>query len=209
MPADLTGGPDGQHGLYFRPVERAEFDKFTARQATSPETGRFETVYEKKEIANPTRIIRNLGLYGCGKLCAVAICVIIPNKSDGHNSCRLDTVVVDSDLRKQGLATFIITTLFMDLLADPELDITRMFSYAVHPGTVGALSKLHFSDPPPKGAPLIAVDVGGPEDSDVLSSCQTLFGQLNAELQGLCSNCAAEDGPELRWCEGAVSTGNK
>jgi hypothetical protein len=192
---------DGLKGLYFKPVERKEFDTFVLRQATSPETGRIGTVFDQEKPAHPDQIIRTLGLYGCEKLCAVAVCVIVPNKADDHNSCRLDTVVADRELRKQGLATFIITKLFMDLLSDSKLNISRMFSYAVHPGTVAALKKLHFSDPPPKGAPLVAVEIDNSKDPTVLSTCETLFGQLNYQLAGACAKCATANDPSRRWCE--------
>lgn len=196
-------------GLYFQPVELAEFNNFALRQATSSEIGRIGTIYDNTADVDPTHIIRNLGLYGCGKLCAVAVCVIVPNKSDGHNSCRLDTVIVDNDLRKLGLATFTITTLFMDLISDPALDISRLFSYAVHPGTVAALKKLKFSDPPPKGAPLVAVEVDEAEDSKVFLACQSLFGELNSQLGDTCAKCKTTDDPGRRWCEALPQNHNE
>jgi len=89
----------------------------------------------------------------------------------------------------------------MDLLSDEDLDISRMFSYAVHPATVAALKQMHFSDPPPKGAPLVSVDIEDTEKSEVLTTCQTLFGKMNAQLLGMCSACKTKDEPDRRWCE--------
>jgi len=201
QPAGHPSAPGDMQGLLFRPVDREEFDRFTVRQATSPETGRIGTVFDQDKPAHPDQIIRTLGLFGCDKLCAVAVCVIVPNKSDDHNSCRLDTVVVDHKLRRQGLATLAITKLFLDLLSEPGLDISRLFSYAVHPATVSALKNLQFSEPPPKGAPLVSVDLGDTVKPEVLTACQTLFGKLNAQLLGMCSACRTVDEPDHRWCE--------
>lgn len=209
LPADRPIGTEDIRGLHFKPVEQKEFDTFILRHATSPELGRIGTVYDQKEPTHPNQIIRTLGLYGCNKLCAIALCVIIPNRSDSHKSCRLDTLVSDNGLRQQGLATSVVAALFKELLLDPELDISRMFSYAVHPGTVAALKKMHFSNPPPKGAPLISVEIGDPETCEVLSSCQELFTSINAKLSDTCSKCTADDEPERRWCEPPSSTPNE
>ena len=103
--------------------------------------------------------LRLYGLYGCDTLCAIACLQPVAVRTGTDHAVKLDSVVVHGHMRQRGLGAMIVAHAFADIASDPELDVSRLYSHAVHPATVKLLTRLGFGAPPPTGAPLAAIDL--------------------------------------------------
>ncbi|NQV54592.1 MAG: hypothetical protein HQ503_01920 [Rhodospirillales bacterium] len=187
-------------GLYFAQVGRGNFDLFIARHAKSPEIGPIQTVFEQKITDDIERDIRLVGLYACGKLCAAAVGVLTKNKTNDQKSCKLDAIVVDQDIRRQGLAMLTVTKLFKDLLEDDEADISNFISHAVHPATVSLLNKLGFTDPPVVGAPVVGFKLTEDSAQTFSNKLNTNYLDIHNRLKLQCLKCLSGRAGMKPWC---------
>ena len=174
--------PAEKQGLEISEVSRETFLDFVRRHATSEEIGRIGTCLDGERADAPAGELMLLGLMGCSKV------------------CKLDSVVVHSELRKRGLATVLVSKAFAELLDDGRYDLSRYYSHAVHPATVKLLAELGFSDPPLLGAPICALEIddANREEITVAWNCAHLSAATPLKLQ-----CALCKGPRKQgrlWC---------
>ena len=174
--------PAEKQGLEISEVSRETFLDFVRRHATSEEIGRIGTCLDGERADAPAGELMLLGLMGCSKV------------------CKLDSVVVHSELRKRGLATVLVSKAFAELLDDGRYDLSRYYSHAVHPATVKLLAELGFSDPPLLGAPICALEIddANREEITVAWNCAHLSAVDPLKLQ-----CALCKGPRKQgrlWC---------
>lgn len=103
-------------------------------------------------------------------------------------------------IRRGGLGAALVGKAFQELLADPRFNITTLFSYAVHPATVRMLRRFGFSEPPPTGAPLSALDIT--DDSRQRLDKELRIGFQNAEkkLKLQCTYCLNNNKRARPWC---------
>ena len=136
--------PAEKQGLEISEVSREPFLDFVRRHATSEEIGRIGTCLDGDRNDAPAGELLLLGLMGCSKVCAVICCQIVDAGTGNASAkvCKLDSVVVHSELRKKGLATVLVSKAFAELLDDGRYDLSRYYSHAVHPATVKLLAEL-------------------------------------------------------------------
>jgi hypothetical protein len=191
---------EGMQGLYFASVTREAYGAFTIRNARSDEIGPIQTVLDSGMGENPEQEIRLIGLYACGKLCATATAVLSRNKLNRHQACKLDSIVVNRDVRRQGIAMLTVTKLFKDLIEDTDLDIDTIISHAVHPATERMLASLGFGQPPARGAPIVSRKIDYQNELEFLKLCTTSYMEIHNRLKHQCLQCLKGRPDARRWC---------
>lgn len=182
-------------------ISAEEFRGFAKRYAHSPEIGPIQTSLDGG-IDQPDDCERVLvGLWGCGTLCAVACFHLYESAQDEtRHVLKLDSVVVDDRLRRRGLAGWIVSQVFSDLVADEVRNISRAYAHSVHPGTVRLLRRLGFNDPQVTGAPLSDVDVDGARREDFLKLCESQIVTHMSQIKLQCEFCRKRDKRARPWC---------
>lgn len=191
----------GGKGLVIDEISSDQFRDFAKRHANSPEIGPIKTGVD--DDADPAAGSRRylFGLQGCGKLCA-AVCVELYQSKlmQSAQTLKLDSVIVDQELRRRGLASLLVADVFANLLGCAELSIKRIYAHSVHPATVLLLRRLRFKDPPPTGAPIshLAID----EDASVnyASIFEGLERPRQAYLKLQCELCLKKRKQARPWC---------
>lgn len=196
---------EAAEGLQFLRLSEELFRNFSRRHGTSEEIGRIGTHYDDgpgdKSLGTPVLF----GLAGCGKVCAAVCCTLTTNpQNDGH-SCKLDSVIVDGELRKRGLASILVTRAFLDLMEDRKFDITMFHSHAVHPATVRLLVNLAFSTPAILGAPLSSIQIDDGNRADFLRRCANTHRDGLNRLKLQCQFCRKRDRRAKPWCKSRKS----
>lgn len=192
--------PEELKGLYFASVTREDYGAFIIRHARSDEIGPIQTALDGALVEDAERDTRLIGLYACGKLCATATAVLSQNKLNRHHACKLDSIVVNRDVRRQGIAMLTVAKLFKDLIEDEDLDIDTILSHAVHPATVRMLSSLGFSQPPATGAPIVSRKIDGRSEAEFLKICTAGFLDIHNRLKHQCLQCLKGRADARRWC---------
>lgn len=186
--------------LTFQTISEDTFRKFARRHGTSPEIGRIGTYLDADGSAEAHGEAHLFALMGCGKLCAVTCCTVMEHKTDQAHACKLDSVIVDGQLRKRGLASILVAQAFVDLVTDPHLKISMIYSYAVHPATVQMLRRLSFSQPPPVGAPLSSVHIDHTNRQRFIARCRACIQAVSNQLKLQCVFCLGKDRRARPWC---------
>ncbi|MBT3549812.1 MAG: hypothetical protein HOO19_07380 [Rhodospirillaceae bacterium] len=192
--------PKEMQGLYFAPVTREAYGAFIIRHARSDEIGPIQTALDGGHSEDAEREIRLVGLYACGKLCATATAVLSQNKLNQHQACKLDSIVVNRDVRRQGIAMMTVAKLFKDLTEDADLNIDTILSHAVHPATVRMLTNLGFSQPPVTGAPIVSLKIDDQNEAEFLKTCTAGFLEIHNRLKHQCLQCLKGRADARRWC---------
>ncbi len=185
-------------GLTFERITEDAFRDFARRHGTSPEIGRIGTFFEEAEDHGTEPHL--LGLLGCGELCAVVCCTLGKHVTDHSDICKLDSVIVHDELRKRGLASALVASAFLDLMNDKGLNITKIYSHAVHPATVKLLSQLAFSAPPPLGAPISSVHLDFETRDRFMTNCLVNSQSTVNRLKLQCQFCLGNDRRAIPWC---------
>lgn len=192
---------EAAEGILFTRLSEEEYREFSRRFGTSDEIGRIGTYFEDSPGDKGREEPILFGLVGCGKLCAIVCCTVAENITGGGHSCKLDSVIVDPDLRKRGLASILVTNAFLELMDNAKLDVTKFHSHAVHPATVRMLVNLAFSKPAVVGAPLSSIQIDDTNRADFLRRCKgTLRDGLN-RLKLQCQFCLKRDRRAKPWCQ--------
>lgn len=196
LPRIANRGP----GLELGAITHEAFRDFARHHATSPEIGRIATALDDERAPLAPRFIRTIGLSGCGKLCGVACCTVTESRIDGTHACKLDSVIVDAKLRRRGLASALVTSLFVESLQDPDFSISSIYAHAVHPGTERLLDGLSFRKGHARGAPISSIRVE-PEGRDrLMARCQDRLRGISARLKLGCVYCLKGDKRARPWC---------
>lgn len=189
-----------KQGLEIREVLRETFLDFVRRHATSEEIGRIGTCLDGDRENAPAGDLLLLGLTGCSKLCAVLCCQITEALTGGKQVCKLDSVVVHSQLRKRGLATVLVSKAFAELLDDGRYELSRYYSHAVHPATVKLLAELGFSDPPLLGAPICALEIDDANREEIKTAWKCAHLSAVDPLKLRCALCKSPRKQVRLWC---------
>ena len=198
--------PKPKESLALTRLDEQTFHDFTNRYGTSEEIGRIATFFddeEKKKNKGGTLFCppRLYGLSGCGRLAVVVCLTIFKNAYDDQHSCRLDSVITHPKLRKRGLAALLVAHGFLDILDDPEISISVFHSHAVHPGTVKMLKRMLFSNPPLKGAPLVAAHMDEDTKPKFVAVCHEIIQDRSNQLRLNCAFCLQGNTRRARyWC---------
>ncbi len=187
--------------MTFHSLDRETFQTFAKQHGRSDEVGPIATVYDGD--ADKTGDVRHIGLYGCGKLCAAVCVVLIPGKTDGTFTCKLDSIVVAGDVRRRGLANIIVTRMFGAAMEETGNAITSFFTQAVHPATVRVFKKLGFNDPPLVGAPISGVKVDPANPAAFVTLLQSRYDNGEIPLKLKCALCLARNRKAVPWCNPA------
>jgi N-acetylglutamate synthase-like GNAT family acetyltransferase len=142
---------DKKSGYRIIPLTVDAFRNFAKRYARSEEIGPIATALDKDEQARAAAQgavdLRLYGLYGCDTLCAIACLQPVAVRTGSDHAVKLDSVVVHGQMRQRGLGAMIVAHAFADITADPDLEVSRLYSHAVHPATVKLLTRLGFGAP--------------------------------------------------------------
>jgi hypothetical protein len=186
--------------LRFEEITEAVFREFARRHGTSPEVGRIGTYLDERADGEIHDSVYLFGLFGCERLCAVTSCTIKQNANDRRQVAKLDAIIVDPELRRRGLAELLVCHAFLALLSNPEFDITRIYSFAVHPATVALLTRLSFSRPPATGAPICAVEIDGTARPGFENTCRSQIRSKANHLRIQCALCQKSHKRAKPWC---------
>lgn len=194
--------PAEKRGLEIAEVSRETFLDFVRRHATSEEIGRIGTCLDGDREKAPAGDLLLLGLMGCSKVCAVLCCQIVDagTGNAGAKVCKLDSVVVHSELRKRGLATVLVSKAFAELLDDGRYDLLRYYSHAVHPATVKLLAELGFTDPPLLGAPICALEIDDANREEITTALKRAHLGAVDPLKLQCALCKSPRKQGRIWC---------
>jgi len=168
--------------------------------ATSPEIGRIATTLDDGRAPLAPGRSRTVGISGCGKLCAVACCTLVASKIDESHACKLDSVIVDTGLRRRGLASALVSTLFVDSLSEPNLPISSIYAHSVHPATEKLLGGFSFRKGRAIGAPISSFQVDPVSRDRLLARCQDRLRGISARLRLGCVYCLKGDKRARPWC---------
>ena len=196
----MTAKSDGS-GLRIREIPAETFLSFAKVHGTSEEIGPIGTIFDRmSDIAENVQVYP-LGLYGCGTLCAISACTVTHTQGDEPGGLKLDSIIVDRALRRRGLAGFLVAKAFHQLLSDPGLNISTIFSHAVHPATVRLLQRMSFSEPPPLGAPISSRHLDNAGRAELLAFCEIQMQRALERLNLQCAFCAVGDRRARPWCQ--------
>lgn len=190
-----------QDGPRIEEISAEEFRQFAKRYANSPEIGPIQTSLDggvDKEI-DYERVL--VGLWGCESLCAVACFHLYESARDKtRRVLKLDSVVVDDQLRRRGLAGILAAQAFSDLVADGSRNVARIYAHSVHPGTVRLLRRLGFNDPQTTGAPISDIDVSAEKREAFLRVCEARIMSHMNQIKLQCEFCRKADKRARPWC---------
>ncbi len=196
----MSPSPAEKKGLEISEVSPESFLDFVRQHATSEEIGRIGTCLDGDRKNTPAGELLLLGLIGCSKLCAVLCCQITEARTGGKQVCKLDSVVVHSELRKRGLATVLVSKAFAELLDDGRYDVSRYYSHAVHPATVKLLAELGFTDPPLLGAPICSLEIDDANREEITVTWKLAHMSAVDPLKLQCALCKSPRKQGRLWC---------
>jgi hypothetical protein len=190
-----------QAGPKIAEISAEEFRDFARRHATSPEIGPIQTSLDAgvdKEI-DFDRVL--IGLWGCESLCAAACFHLYQSAMDKtRHVLKLDSVIVDSQLRRRGLAGLLVAQSFIDLVVDRVPRVSRVYAHSVHPATVRLLRRLRFNDPQITGAPISDISVEKDGREAFWKVCEEqIKGHMN-QMKLQCEFCRKGDKRARPWC---------
>ncbi len=190
-----------QDGPRVAEVSAEEFRDFAKRHATSPEIGPIQTSLDAgvdKEI-DFNRVL--IGLWGCESLCAVACFHLYQSAMDKtRHVLKLDSVIVDTRLRRRGLAGLLVAQSFIDLVVDRVRRVSRVYAHSVHPATVRLLRRLRFNDPQITGAPISDIGVEEDDREAFLKVCEEQIKSHMTQMRLQCEFCRKGDKRARPWC---------
>ena len=186
--------------LRFEEIAEVEFSEFARRHGTSSEVGRIGTYLDDHTDGDIHDAVHLFGLFGCERLCAVTSCTIKQNANDQRQVAKLDAIIVDSELRRRGLAELLVCHAFLELLSDTKFDIERIYSFAVHPATIALLTRLSFSKPPATGAPICAIELDDLAHRRLRDVCQSRIRSKANHLRIQCALCQKNHKHAKPWC---------
>lgn len=189
-------------GLSIRSIEPDAFRDFARRYATSDEIGPIATALDKAGGDSANVETNLLGLFGCETLCAVA-CFLVTSGHDGSRVCKLDSVIVDSALRRRSLAKMLVASTFSAMVTRFAGRLDRVYAHSVHPATVRLLGSLGFQPPPPVGAPLSVINLDRPGRRQFASQCDEVRDGIAGRLKLECAFCRGHDRRAHPWCKSA------
>ena len=187
-------------GLEFRELGPETFREFARNHATSDEIGRIATYLDEDVTSKSDNSdIRLMGLWGCDEPCAAICCLVTPAKDGESAAIKLDSIIVDKKLRRQGLGLALVVKTFQDLIVDSNPKIRNLYAHSVHPATVRMLRSLGFSDPPATGAPISALNLEE-NGEEFHSRCQERLMTITNNLKMNCSYCRSNHRKTRHWC---------
>ena len=190
-----------QDGPRVAEISAEEFRGFAKRHATSPEIGPIQTSLDAgvdKEI-DFDRVL--VGLWGCENLCAVACFHLYQSAMDkSRHVLKLDSVIVDTQLRRRGLAGLLVSQSFIDLVVDRVRRVSRVYAHSVHPATVRLLRRLRFNDPQITGAPISDISVEQDGREIFLKVCEEQIKSHMNQMKLQCEFCRKGDKRARPWC---------
>ena len=190
-----------QDGPRIAEISAEAFRDFAKRYATSPEIGPIQTSLDNgvdKEI-DFDRVL--VGLWGCERLCAVACFHLYRSAMDKtRHVLKLDSVIVDTRLRRRGLAGLLVAQSFTDLVVDRVRRISRVYAHSVHPATVRLLRRLQFNDPQITGAPISDISVEADDRAPFLKVCEAQIKSHMNQVKLQCEFCRKDDRRARPWC---------
>ena len=188
-------------GLSITEIDALEFKAFANRYANSPEIGPIGTCLDSDAQPMPEADLRIIALKGCDTICAAATFQLFDSKLDANaRVLRLDSVVVDPNLRRRGLGGVLVAKTFGDMVSDTGRRITRIYAHSVHPATVSMLKRLGFSDPPSVGAPITATGIDKSNKPRFLDACEENIRGRIEQMRLQCAFCRKGDKRARRWC---------
>lgn len=187
-------------GLEIKRVSEATFREFAERHGTSPEIGRIKTRLDADDHDPFVGTLHLRGLLGCGKLCGVSCCTLTQARDGDSYALKLDSLIVDARLRRRGLATALVARQFLDVVTNPDLEISSVYAHSVHPATVRLLHRLSFSAPPPMGAPISALRLDSKSRKGLIAACKERVDRVATLLKLHCVYCMNGDRRARRWC---------
>jgi len=187
-------------GLEFRTLDATTFRDFAKLHATSDEIGPIATYLdEDRKTGNLKSEIELQGLWGCDELCAAVCCLITPATDGQYSAIKLDSIVVDKKLRRQGLGIALVAKTFQDVISRNSPEIRNLYAHSVHPATVRMLRSLGFNEPLPTGAPISAINLV--ENGDEFSRrCRDRLMTVTNNLKMNCSYCRGNHRKTRHWC---------
>ncbi len=190
-----------QDGPRIAEISAVDFRGFARRHATSPEIGPIQTSLDAgvdKEI-DFDRVL--VGLWGCENLCAVACFHLYQSAMDkSRHVLKLDSVIVDTKLRRRGLAGLLVSQSFIDLVVDRVRRVSRVYAHSVHPATVRLLRRLRFNDPQITGAPISDISVEQDGRETFLKVCEEQIKSHMNQMKLQCEFCRKGDKRARPWC---------
>ncbi len=189
-------------GLSIRSIEPDAFREFARRFATSDEIGPIATALDKDHPVFAGTETALLGLFGCQTLCAIA-CFVVTSTADGSQVCKLDSVIVDSALRRRSLAKMLVASTFSAMATRSAGRLERIYAHSVHPATVRLLGSLGFQPPPPTGAPLSVVNLDRSSRGQFVSNCDDVRDGIAGRMKLECAFCKGNDRRARPWCKTA------
>ena len=109
------------------------FRQFVRQRRTSTEIGPIGTYLDADHGDQAYGEPFLFRLLECGELCAAVCCTVSLDQNGGTHACKLASIVVHQQIRRGGLGAALITSAFLELIADKRLQIARWYSYAIHP----------------------------------------------------------------------------
>ncbi len=198
----MAANSTDRRGLTIGEIDARDFKAFANRFANSPEIGPIGTCLDTDAHPMPEADLRIIGLKGCDTICAAATFQLFDSKLDSNTQVlKLDSVVVDPNLRRRGLGGVLVAKTFGDMVGDTGRRITRIYAHSVHPATVALLKRLGFSDPPSVGAPITDTGIDDSTKVQFLDACQK---QLRGRLEQMrlqCEFCRKGDRRARPWCQ--------
>jgi hypothetical protein len=113
---------------------------------------------------------------------------------------KLDSVIVDNQLRRRGLAGLLVAQSFIDLVIDSARKVSRVYAHSVHPATVRLLRRLRFNDPQITGAPISDINVKGEDREAFLKVCEEQISSHMNQMKLQCEFCRKGDKRARPWC---------
>lgn len=160
-----------KEGLEIGPITEEEFLLFAKRFGTSEEVGPIGTCLDKNKVRTRNAEIFIVGLSAGEKLCAVAAFQLFPARDTGAlSTLKLDSIIVDPKVRKQGFASLLVYNMFIEFCE--EYPIKRIYTIAMHPGTVKMLSHLSFSESTLAGAALSSLSLENYSRRNFTAKCR-------------------------------------
>ncbi len=188
-------------GLEIAEISADAFRNFARRFGSSPEIGPIGTYLDKGDDGAALAKARLLGLLACGNLRAVCCFTLDRSRTSETYSCKLDSVIVHSSIRRQRLASLLVAHGFGKLVEAKDKIVSTVYAHAVHPATIKLLRSLSFSEPNLVGAPICALAVDSSTRDGFVARLKT---REHAETTGLklkCVQCIANRKGAVPWCK--------
>ena len=179
-----------------------DFRDFAVRYATSPEIGPIGTYLDDHTTEEIRDKVELVGLLGCGVLCAAACFTFVESRLDTNYTCKLDSVIVRPDVRKQGLGGLLIAEGFRCFTApDMARKVNHLFAHSVHPATVNLLNRLCFDKPAELrgGSPISSLKLTDENKPKFSITCLERVNRTGGRLRLQCQFCTSRDRRARPW----------